>query len=354
MIVRHIINDLDLRRGGAQRVVNVLHSGLLERGVDSRVICLTGHNTDTPFVTHLGSRNPRSPIALLKLAMYLRNNQVEGEVLHSHLFPSNLYTCIAARLAGSKAARVTTEHNTTNRRRGTRLGKYLDTFLYQHYDRIACISVGTLEALEQWLPAIKGRCSLIYNGVDLSFSAFSRLQDAPRSTVTIISVGRLHNQKNYGLALQSLSRLESDRWQYLIAGTGSEEKQLKETVEKLGLKHNVKFLGYVDNIPALLGKADIFLMPSRWEGFGLAAVEAMNAGLPLVVSDVDGLREVVSDKSAFVISGNNPSDYAIALSRLVQDPGLRFSMGQSAFVESKKFEADTMIDNYLRLYESLL
>ena len=82
--------------------------------------------------------------------------------------------------------------------------------------------------------------------------------------------------------------------------------------KSLGLEGKVRFLGHVDDVRGLLKKADIFLIPSRWEGFGLAAVEAMNAGLPVIASDVAGLREIVgrTPPSGLLVNPEKPGEIA--------------------------------------------
>jgi len=203
------------------------------------------------------------------------------------------------------------------------------------------------------MPSVNKKIEIIPNGVLLAANSFEQLVSDEKPSI-ILSVGRLDYPKNYELALRALATLGASDVEYWIAGAGPDEPGLKQLCIELGIAKQVKFLGFVRDIPSLLNKADIFLMPSRWEGFGLAAVEAMNAGLPLVVSDVEGLREVVSKKSAFIVPGQNPEDYAEALRLLCSNPVLRQSMGQAAFEESLKFSADAMIDSYVRLYESLL
>lgn len=353
MIVHHIINDVDLRLGGAQHVVRCLHLGLLNRGIDSRLVCFTHSVDEIPSALSFECSTPRSPKVFIRLNAYLKKNRAEGGVLHSHLFPANLYTGLSSVGARWLYPSVTTEHSTHNHRRESWVGKPVDKLIYARQNRIVCISQGVAGALGRWMPSVNKKIEIIPNGVLLAANSFERLVSDEKPSI-ILSVGRLDYPKNYELALRALAALGASDVEYWIAGAGPDELGLKQLCIELGIAKQVKFLGFVRDIPSLLNKADIFLMPSRWEGFGLAAVEAMNAGLPLVVSDVEGLREVVSKKSAFIVPGQNPEDYAEALRLLCSNPVLRQSMGQAAFEESLKYSADAMIDSYVRLYESLL
>ena len=133
------------------------------------------------------------------------------------------------------------------------------------------------------------------------------------------------------------------------------EEELKAQVKSLGLQDTVKFLGYVSDIPSLLKKADIFLIPSKWEGFGLAAVEAMNASLPCVVSNVPGLGDLIEKdgEDAFLVSPSNEKIITQRLTQLAENKELRHEMGKKAFTRSLNFGVDTMIVDYMNLYKKI-
>src|SRR5207253_112178 len=105
------------------------------------------------------------------------------------------------------------------------------------------------------------------------------------------TVGRLERQKGFDTLLEALPRWPDCTLQ--IVGIGSERAELESRARSLGLAARVEFLGFRDDVATLMTRADLYVQPSRWEGFGIAAVEAMASGLPVVCSDVAGLREVV-------------------------------------------------------------
>ena len=143
-------------------------------------------------------------------------------------------------------------------------------------------------------------------------------------------------------------------FEYWIAGSGELEDELKNQVERLGLQNKVKFLGYVRDIPSLLKKGDIFLIPSQWEGFGLAAVEAMNASLPSVVSIVPGLGDLIKEdgEDAFLVAPYDKNFIAQRLAQLINNKELRQEMGKKAFAQSLKFSSDKMVKSYLTFYKN--
>jgi glycosyltransferase involved in cell wall biosynthesis len=205
------------------------------------------------------------------------------------------------------------------------------------------------------MPSLGARLAVVENGVSL---AFQQVPDrVVRERPIIVSVGRLSKPKNYGTALQAIALLLQDhRVDYRIAGAGPEEGELRRLCDELRLGDRVRFLGFVENVPQLLREADIFLMPSRWEGFGLSAVEAMNAGLPVVASDVEGLREIVAGTPpcGILVSPLDPSSIARGLKELLLDPEKRRCYGAVGHSRSCQFSLGSMVDKYLEFYSSVL
>lgn len=296
---------------------------------------------------------PYSLRAVLRLGRYIRHECAVNDVIHAHLFPTMLYASLAVRAVGWRGKLVCTEHSTDNGRRGRLLGRTIDTVLYSRYDRVACISRGTRDALAAWMPALTAKLDVIENGVPLS-NAEAPVR-RPTERPVIVSVGRLSRPKNYDTALRAMALLQDQPCEYHIAGSGPEESDLKRLCAQLRVDDRVRFLGFVDDVSELLRKSDIFLMPSRWEGFGLAAVEAMNAGLPVVASDVEGLREIVaaSPPCGIFVDPSDAEAIAHALRVLLLDPEKRRSYGQAAHRRSQEFSIDLMVERYMEFYKSL-
>jgi glycosyltransferase involved in cell wall biosynthesis len=355
MTIHHIINDYNLALGGAQRLAIDLHKGALDAGLSSKLFGLS----KDPNYTIEGSfslkyKSAYQFIVLIKLWRYFKKDVNQGDVIHVHLFPAIFYVSVLQILKLiPKCKLILTEHNTTNNRRNKFWGRIIDYFTYISYDKIIAISKGTAEAFLKWQPSIEHKVQIINNGAHLIFdSCIVRKQ---KSTPIIISVGRLHIQKNYKTALNAISKIKELNFEYWIAGLGDLETKLKEQVIELGLSKKVKFLGYISDIPTLLKKADIFLIPSQWEGFGLAAVEAMNASLPCVISNVSGLGDLIEQdgNDAFLVSPSNEKIITQRLTQLLENNELRHEMGKKAFARSLNFGVDAMIKDYIKLYKEV-
>lgn len=353
MIVHNIINVLSSELCGAEKVVCRLHAGLLDRGVESRLIAIVGDSSECSFeFESLGLRKDYGLAAFSGVYNYIKNSCSEDDIVHAHLFPTMLYVSLAARLLRWKGTIVCTEHSTNNRRRGTTLGKVIDWQVYAGYSKIYCISSGVASSLSKWIPRHKSKLTVVENGAELAFDVFETRDNDEKLIIT--SVGRLHPIKNYPVALKALSMLEDIDFEYRIAGGGNEESRLGDLCEELGLSDCVKFLGYVQDVPDLLRRSDLFLITSLWEGFGLAAVEAMNAGLPVIASDVPGLAEIVDaeNKCGVLVDPENPSEIASAITELV-NRDRRMEFGKNGFDRSLCFSKERMIDHYVSEYKKI-
>jgi glycosyltransferase involved in cell wall biosynthesis len=354
MRVHHIINDYNVFTGGAQRVVRALHTGLIERGIESHIFALLRQEDHPlPSAQSLGLHSPYDLKAFLGIRRYIADHVRPDDVIHVHLFPSLIYVSWLALLGQVPCRLICTEHSTSNRRRGTLLGRILDMFTYAGYQRVIAISAGVEQELLSWMPSLQGKTTIIFNGADLAFT--QPIAHEAKTIVKVLSVGTLRTAKNYVRAIKAIALLNDLDVEYHIAGVGEMQDELIRLVREQGLESKIRFLGYIDSLPERLASADIFLMPSLWEGFGLAAVEAMNASLPSVVSDVPGLREIVNcdPPCALLVDPQSPASIADALRQLILSPALRLQFGARAFDQSQKFGNDTMIAHYIRLYESL-
>jgi len=360
MKILHIINSL--KGGGAEKLVLDLHKISLKNGIDSHILSLMSPCNECVLNTYaLNFKKPYQIQVLFKLYKFLSAHQWKDvDVIHVHLFPSQLYTPIISIILKLKANLVATEHSTHNSRRGIWYGRLIDKFFYDYYQKIICISLGTSKSLLQALPQLSRKIVVIYNGIDIEKYSLSTIACSNDKTLIILSVGRLVISKNYETAIRALSKISTHNFEYWIVGDGVLEPHLKKLVNELNLECKVKFLGFREDIPELLSQSDIFLLTSSWEGFGIAVVEAMAASLPVIVSNISGLREVVLEdfseisKIGFLIDPKSEDDIAICLSKLITNARLRMEMGRNAHIRSLKFDIQKTFEQYRELYQSLL
>jgi L-malate glycosyltransferase len=197
-------------------------------------------------------------------------------------------------------------------------------------------------------------------GVDLT--KFKPLEKRDKDVVTIGTVKALSDK--YGIAdlIKAFAIVHKDypNTNLVIVGDGPQRQEYEQLAERLGISGVTTFTGRVPNtdVPIYINEMDIFAVPSTEdsESFGVAAVEAMACGVPVVVSNVGGLPEVVKkDVTGFVVPKENPEQLAEAFKRLLDDPSLRKQMGINGIAHVK--EHYDWVDNangMLKLYHQTL
>jgi glycosyltransferase involved in cell wall biosynthesis len=173
----------------------------------------------------------------------------------------------------------------------------------------------------------------------------------PAATRVVLAVGRLVDQKNHALAIRAIGEVPAAG--LAIAGDGELRPELERLAAETGVADRVHFLGLRTDARALMGAADVIVLPSHWEGLPLAALEALASGTPLVATDVRGLRELLTDGENALLVPEDAAALATALRRVLDDPGLaaRLATGGKQ-VEGAGSDA-RLVERFLELYERL-
>jgi glycosyltransferase involved in cell wall biosynthesis len=169
----------------------------------------------------------------------------------------------------------------------------------------------------------------------------------------VLSVGRLKMQKGHTYLLQAAPKVLKDmpETHFVFAGDGPLRAELEQEVDRLGIRPAVHFLGIRSDVPDLLAAVDVFVLPSLWEGMSMAMLEAMAAGVPVVVTDVEGVDNVIQDQEqGLVVKSRNPKALAAALLRLLKDEGLREKLSAAA---QEKIATDFSMEEMCQEYESV-
>jgi len=173
------------------------------------------------------------------------------------------------------------------------------------------------------------------------------------------TVARLHPQKGLQLLLAAVPKVleRHPDTLFVIAGEGEEEQRLKRITAQLGpAGEKVRFLGFESEVPALLALFDVFVLSSLWEGMPFAILEAMAAGRPQVVTDVDGCRElVIEGETGLMVPSGRPDLLAGGISRLLDDADLRQRMGRAARARAEtEFSPERSARRLGDVFEALL
>lgn len=202
----------------------------------------------------------------------------------------------------------------------------------------------------------RSKIAVIPNGIDLDHFAAAHLDRAaarhhfglPENAFVVGTAARLSREK--GIDTLLLAAAQRGGMTFLIAGDGPQHPSLAQSAPA-----NARFLGHQGDIRPLLAAADVFVIPSRREGQGLTALEAMAAGVPLIASRVGGLAEMLTDsETALLIPPNDPDALAATLSRLQSAPRLRIKLAEAALpLVQSRYALAPMLDAVTAVYEAV-
>ncbi len=216
-------------------------------------------------------------------------------------------------------------------------------------DLLCCVSKWVLNETEKLIPAAKNKLKLIYNGLPMPDLAPTPLSFSPP---TLLMIGRLTKEKGFKTAIRAFTLLKSSAARLLIAGSGDERSSLEQLVSHLGLESSVEFIGALDKseVPALINRATLVIVPSYFESFGLVALEAMQMGRPVIASNVGGLSEIIlHEETGLLIPPHNPSALSVAIRFLLEHPEMAIAMG----IKGRKRAIETFtLEQNVQRYEA--
>lgn len=342
--------------GGAERVVRTLTRTLNTKGLKCETLYFSSKPEDDllGFEYSLGV-SYKNPLIIFALRRFIKSRLgSENLVVHAHLTWGLYYVFIASLFLPVKL--MYTEHSTYNSRRKYRFLRVVDRIVYSNFDRIVCISEGVRRSLLSWIgPSYEEKLFLIMNGAEI-YEYKPRSLDAS-SLPAFVSIGSLSPHKGFQFAIEALAEMSDEFSVYNIYGEGGYRENLEKLISHFGMQGKVNLMGWTDDVEKALQTADIQLIPSVWEGFGLTAVEGMSTGLPLVVSDVSGLKEVVGDYafSILVDPDGGKSAWVSAIRELIgrlreQQKELSIEARRRALLYRNEF----MVESYSKAYLALL
>lgn len=359
MRILNVINNLSL--GGAEVLLDKMLSLFAAKGISNSVYIFESIDSDLERSVTVNSNVFYSNTGNLYsyrqvYPLYRLLQQQRFDIVHVHLFPAQLWTGIAEFLSRTGVPLITTEHSTYNRRRRLPFRPF-DAWMYSRYHKIICNSHATESALLDWLPQVREKTEVICNGIDTGH--FSRAVpydlrkefSLPDNSFLILSIGRLESEKSFPILLQALAKTRPNTF-LIIVGDGSLKNDLQRMACSLGIENRIRFLGLRDDVARIIKSVNLYVQSSDWEGFGLAAVEAMAGGLPIIVSRVPGLSYVIGD-AGLVFNKNDPHQLADYINQLEANPLKRESMGKASIRQAQNFALHEMVDRYVEVYEDL-
>ncbi len=353
--------DPELGFAGGETQVFGLTLALAKRGHRAELICdragrLWERATAAGIKCHpLRIRNGIDLVAGIKLRAILKRQRYD--IVHFHTSRAHSMAPFAR---GFASALVVT------RRMDYRPNRVFAPFLYNRaVDGVVAISGGVADSLAA-VGVDRERVIVVHSGVDcerfrpptVQERADARAAFGISDTEIVISaVGALEQRKGHRYLIEAIGALAATgKFKCPIAGQGSIRIVLQREIAVVRGTERIKLLGRVDDPRALLWASDIFAMPSLKEGLGVAALEAMASGLPVIASDVGGLREVIEDdRTGIIVPPQNPAAISSAIRRLAESSQLRSQMGAAARARAvENYSMETMAARTLALYRECM
>ena len=228
-------------------------------------------------------------------------------------------------------------------------------------DAYVSVSKSSAAATANSLGLAPGSVRTIYNGVrrpSTSSNAIGRSLTSetrqPNTGPVVAGVGRFAPEKGFDVLIRAMSELPSA--ELVLFGDGKEKANLESLTERLGISERVHFAGWVSSPWDTSFQIDVFAMPSRREGFGITAVEAMMSRIPVVASDAGGIPEIVEhERTGLLVPPDDPKALAEAIVRLLDDPQLRERLVDAAeTATSVRYTPEAMAASYEALYSEVL
>lgn len=338
--VLHLIDHMG--SGGAQRVVlDLIEAGgtavaLAVGSLRSHCLAAAANRlvaTDTPYFG-LGLTR-RRPLAIHRVRSLYRDWR--PDVVHSHLEVSNTVAVVAGAMLGrDRPLMVNHQHNDPFQQLSV-LHRMAGWLLAPRFEAHIVPSQTVAGAVQK---AFGGRChrlTVIPYGIDrewLDRGTTDRtvlLRGGARHVVG--TVGRLVPQKSTRTLVEATPRLlaREPSTRVLIVGDGPLRSQLEALTRELGVAHAVDFLGYSDDLQSIYSALDVFVLPSKYEGFPISLLEVMAMGTPIVATRVTGITDVVSDgRSGLLVPFDDPEALGAAIWRVLSNDHLRGAMREEA------------------------
>lgn len=368
MKILHVINNLG--SGGAEKLIQeTLPLINKKEEIMADVLLLTDKGNvfekslenDGVKIHIVPLRRPRSPLNVYYINRYITEGKYD--IVHAHLFPTIYWVSIASRfILRNKPKFIYTEHSTYNRRRDKRILRPLEKWIYSIFSKIISISNDTQINLIDWLKPKKKdiyKFTVINNGINIDI--FTNAKPYKKNEISykldsktklLCMVGRFSEAKDQGTIIRAMKSL-SENVHLLLVGEGPLKICNEKLARDLGVDDRVCFLGFRNDVEKILKTSDIIIQSSKWEGFGLSAVEGMATGKPVITSDVSGLKEVVYGAGVLFKKGDS-NQLADEINYILEDNKYYNSLAEACLSRASMFNIHIMVKNVLEIYNEVL
>ncbi|MBQ7567072.1 MAG: glycosyltransferase [Oscillospiraceae bacterium] len=338
--------------GGGETMCENLTYALREAGHDVLAVSLYDEHTlitermesSGVALKYLAKKPGLDPGCVLRLRKLIR--AYRPDVVHTHLYALK-YAALAK--AFLRIRGVHTLHNVAEKEASPKDRKLNRVF----YHRGMAIPVSLSEEVQTTVLKLYGlraeQSPVIYNGIDLR-RCIPKEEHHAGEPFRIVHVGRFMEQKNHPCMIEALAALPRGRFHLTFLGDGELMQEIKELAQKRGVAEEITFAGNCGDVPQALHKADVFILPSLWEGMPMSIIEAMGTALPIIASDVGGVSDMIRDGESGILIQPDAQELCAAIGRVAESEALRDTLGANALARSEIFSSQKMAAAYLTIY----
>lgn len=352
MKVIQVIPKLDL--AGAEIMCENLCIALKNKGVD--VIIVSLYNCNTVISKRLQKqginvvfldKHPGIDLGLVK-ELYKIFKIEKPDIVHTHINALQ-YAAIAAVLSHVKVC-VHTVHSVAEKE-ATPLRQKIYYILYNFFNIIpVALSNEVKKSIIKRYDLSEKEVPVVYNGINLNH-CIPKMIYTVENELVFLHIGRFADVKNHKMLINAFNRVRSviPDVKLKLIGCGLNYDQVKLQVEQLNLGKNVEFLGLQSDVFSFLHDADVFILPSVYEGMPMTLIEAMGTGIPIIASNVGAIPSMLNDMEDALLIDVSEDAIVDAMIKM-RNVALRKKLGVSAKRRSLLFSAEVMADEYIKIY----
>ncbi len=348
MIIVHVITAFGI--GGAEKLL----LNTINKQVEQHEVHLIYLKPINDLASSLDSKVktrhiPLTIITVFKLSKYFK--QINPQIIHTHLSHADILGIVAS--IGIKAKTLCTMHNIYFKKSS------VDSLLFFIYKclffikkvHVISISKSVENHVLNKLKQPKKRSYLLYNAIP-SQETFFKEDKKKDNVVNILFVGRLVKQKSVSTLLKSIGHLKKENIRLTIVGDGVLSGELKELTKQLNIENKVVFVGAKKNIEGYFNTADIFVLPSIWEGFGIVILEAFRSKLAVVASNIEGPSELIEHQiNGVLFPPENDIELSKKLKELIDNPEIRNKLAKQGYISfTEKYHINTYVKQLEKIY----
>lgn len=337
-------------RGGAERVISLLSNYYTSLGWQVHIVMLLHNQVEyvlDPGVEVIDLSNDRVNAVLDMPRLIKRLRELVKAQNPNVVVAFMAQICLIAGFAcrGLKTRLVLSERNDPA---AISKGKLFNLLRNDVYKKCALTVMQTARAKSYFPQAVQDNSVIIPNPISVKCFAM------PQRKHRIVTAGRLNAQKNQAMLIRAFATIHKTHQSYTldIYGEGALRETLQQQIDELGLTEVVSLKGNVPNIHEEMADAEIFVLPSDFEGLSNALLEAMMMGLPCVATNCAGCDEVIrSGENGLLIPVGDQRALEKALEQLIADPELAHKLGKTAKADSAQFAVDAVIEQWRKAIE---